>query len=74
MQVYVKERVESALWWNGTLFLVTQSEIKCAFPIDGKIDIVLLASFDIASYGKYVFKEKSTLSHLVLLKVMKKIP
>lgn len=69
MEVFLKEKLESALWWNSSLFVVTQSEIKCrmfqqlnnylfynkTFKTDfpntrDKIDTVLLATFDIATY------------------------
>lgn len=51
MQCYVKEKVEAAKWWNSTLFLATESEIKCLFPTRKQLYSVVLASFDIAHYA-----------------------
>jgi hypothetical protein len=51
MECYVKEKVETVRWWNGTLFIATESEIKCLFPVKKQLYSVELASFDIAHYA-----------------------
>lgn len=48
---YVKEEIHSALWWNNTLFISTQSDIKAVFPTEKNIEFVVLASFDLVRHG-----------------------
>jgi len=51
VKCYVKEKLEDAIWWNSTLFLSTSIDIKAVFPLNDKIDQVVLASFDLVRYG-----------------------
>jgi len=51
IQCYVKDRVEAVKWWNSTLFIANESEIKCIFPTRKQLYTVVLASFNIAHYA-----------------------
>ncbi|KAL9656191.1 hypothetical protein ABK040_007808 [Willaertia magna] len=51
MECYVDERIESAFWWNATLFISTQLEIKAIFVSNEQLFSTVLASFDIALYS-----------------------
>eukprot|EP01080_Neovahlkampfia_damariscottae_P010372 gene10372-2901_t len=51
VKCYVKEKIEDAIWWNSTLFLSTSMDIKAVFPLNDKIDQVVLASYDLVRYG-----------------------
>lgn len=53
MTCYVKERVENAMWWNGTLFTITEQEMKCIFPMKSAAENVVLASFDTLQYAGF---------------------
>lgn len=52
MEYYVEEPIESAFWWNSTLFVTTQLEIKAIFVTTGRMFSTVLASFDIAFYSQ----------------------
>jgi hypothetical protein len=51
VKCYVKESIEDAVWWNSTLFLSTSTDIKAVFPLNDKIDQVVLSSYDLVRYG-----------------------
>ncbi|KAL0482223.1 hypothetical protein AKO1_015324 [Acrasis kona] len=50
MICYVRIKIDTAMWWQGTLFVTTNNHIMCFFPLD-KNASVTLASFDVASYS-----------------------
>jgi hypothetical protein len=53
VELYIKEEIETALWWNSNLFIVTQYDIQCIFPIENKYDYVTIASFDVSKFGNF---------------------
>jgi len=53
MQNYVNEKVRDAMWWNGSLFILTTSDVRCVFVGNGQKNIseTIIASFDIGDIG-----------------------
>eukprot|EP00817_Percolomonadidae_sp_ATCC50343_P003506 CAMPEP_0117419062 /NCGR_PEP_ID=MMETSP0758-20121206/714_1 /TAXON_ID=63605 /ORGANISM="Percolomonas cosmopolitus, Strain AE-1 (ATCC 50343)" /LENGTH=766 /DNA_ID=CAMNT_0005199931 /DNA_START=342 /DNA_END=2642 /DNA_ORIENTATION=+ len=50
MHSYVKQSIEDAYWWNGTLFIVSADEIKAIFVADeaSGLNEVYLATYDLS--------------------------
>lgn len=53
MVCYVKEKVDDAYWWNGTLFVATEQELKCIFALRDTVESVVLASFGMLQYAGF---------------------
>lgn len=53
LQSFVREKINDALWWNGTLFILTSNDIRCIFLGNTKniTSEVVIASFDIGEIG-----------------------
>ncbi|EFC43654.1 predicted protein [Naegleria gruberi] len=72
MEYYVEEKIQSAFWWNSTLLISTETEIKCVFVTTGKIFSTVLASTDVAFYSQISQKtpldEQSSLDPIPLPK------
>ena len=54
MRCYVKEKVKNAIWFQGSLFFQTESDIKLVTNFEEKYEYITLASFDVAKYIGYV--------------------
>ncbi|KAG2392935.1 hypothetical protein C9374_009512 [Naegleria lovaniensis] len=72
MEYYVEEKIQNAFWWNSTLFVNTEHDIKAVFVTSGKIFSTVLASLDVAIYSQISQKtpldEQSSLDPIPLPK------